>query len=748
MFKDYATTQRANFNVTGGGQVAQYYLAGTYNKDNGILRVNGMNNFNNNINLRSYALRSNVNIGVTKTTQVNVRLYGTFDDYTGPIQGGTQMYRNVMRSNAVMFPATYPVDQEHQYIHHILFGNAVPTTAETNYLNPYAEMVKGYKDYSKSLMLAQFELKQDLSAITEGLSLRAMGNTNRESYFDVSRNYEPFWYQYSNYDKYTQHYNLSVLNPDKGQEYLTSNEGIKTIKSTLYAEAALNYNRTFADKHGISGLLIFNLRNYVEGDVSTIQASMPYRNTGLSGRATYSYDSRYFAEFNFGYNGSERFYKTERFGFFPSAGLAWYASNENFMKPLKNIISKLKFRATYGLVGSDAIGSADDRFFYLSNVNMNSTSLGAVFGTDNNYTRPGVDVQRYDNRLITWETSRQTNIGLELGLFGKIDIQADYFNTFRSNILQERASIPTSMGLSSVVKANVGKAASSGIDMSVDYSNHFGRDFWLTARGNFTYAASAFKVFEEPQYYEQNLSKIGFPISQKWGYIAERLFVDENDVANSPSQNFGTTAMGGDIKYMDVNGDGQITTLDKVPIGYPTDPEIIYGLGFSTGFKNFDVSAFFQGSARSSFWINTADEKLGSPGSTEPFVSYSSADSPSGKTENQLLKAYADNHWSEENRNIYALWPRLSASPNDNNNQPSTWFMRNGSFLRLKTLELGYTLPEKYSRKLLLNTLRVYASGTNLLTLSHHKIWDVEMGSSGLDYPIQKVFNFGLQLTF
>ncbi len=752
LFNDYAVTQRANFNVTGGGQIAQYYLAGTFNKDNGVLRVNGLNNFNNNIDLRSYALRSNVNISVTKSTQVNVRLYGTFDDYTGPIHGGTQMYHNVMRSNAVMFPATFPADEDHRYLQHILFGNA-QSGSSSYYLNPYAEMVKGYRDYSKSLMLAQFEVKQDLSSLVEGLSFRAMGNTNREAFFDVSRAYEPFWYQYTNYDKYTQEYGISVMNPEGGREYLDWAEGPKTVRSTLYVESALNYNRTFADKHGISGLVIFNMRDYVEGNASSLQASMPYRNMGFSGRATYSYDNRYFAEFNFGYNGSERFYQTERFGFFPSGGVAWSVSNEAFMKPLADVVSKLKLRATYGLVGNDAIGSPTDRFFYLSNVDMGSTERGAVFGTDNNYNRPGVNVTRYDNRFITWETSRQTNIGIELGLFNKIDIQADYFNQYRYNILQDRASIPTTMGLSSTVRANVGEAASSGIDMSIDYSNHFSRNVWLTTRGNFTYATSEFKVFEEPQYYERNLSRIGYPISQQWGYIAERLFVDENDVANSPVQNFGKAPMGGDIKYVDVNGDGEITTLDRVPIGYPTDPEIIYGFGFTAGFKQFDISAFFQGSARSSFWINTTNAVSGGAGTTEPFVSYYHSQVERdqvvrGRVENQLLKAYADDHWSEENRNIYALWPRLDFSPNANNNQLSTWFMRNGAFLRLKTVELGYTLPERHANRLRLSTLRMYATATNWFTLSYHQMWDVEMGASGLGYPIQKVLNFGLQVGF
>ncbi|GGC12373.1 SusC/RagA family TonB-linked outer membrane protein [Parapedobacter defluvii] len=725
LFKDYAHNQRMNFSLTGGGAVAQYYLAGTYNQDNGVLKVDGRNNFNNNIRLNSYALRSNVSINVTKTTEVGVRLYGTFDDYTGPIYGGAEMYRMVMRANPVLFPAYYPTTESYKYVQHIMFGGSL----QGNSLNPYAEMVKGYKDYSKSLMLAQLEMKQNLAFVTEGLTFRGMLNTNRESYFDVTRAYAPFYYGLAGFDRQSNVYTLEAINPNSGTEYLGYEEGPKIVRTNLYAELALNYNRTFGDKHGLSGLLVYNMRNFLEGNASSLLKSLPYRNMGLSGRATYAYDDRYFAEFNFGYNGSERFYVDNRFGFFPSAGVAWSVSNEKFWGGMSDVVPRLKLRATYGLVGNDAIGSAEDRFFYLSTVDMNNATRGATFGTNFNYTQSGVLVSRYDNRLITWETATKANFGLEFSLWNKVDVQADYFTEYRKNILMDRASIPVTMGLSAPVRANVGEASGKGVDFSVDFNHTFSNGFWLVSRGNFTYATSRFEVVEEPEYNEPNLSKRGYSLSQQWGYIAERLFIDAADVANSPTQNFGIYEAG-DIKYRDVNGDGIISTLDQVPIGYPTDPEIIYGFGFSAGFKGLDFSCFLQGSAYSSFWINQN-------GSTSPFVN-----------NNQVLKAYADSYWSEENRNIYAVLPRLSKTLNGNNNQLSTWFMRDGSFLRLKSVELGYTLPEVLSKKIYLNNLRVYLSGTNLANWSKFKLWDVEMGSEGLGYPLQQVYNLGVQVGF
>ncbi len=725
LFKDYTMNQRLNFSVSGGGQVARYYFAGTYNQDNGMLNVDGRNNFNNNIDLKTYLLRSNVNVNVTKTTEVGVRLYGSFDEYTGPIDGGTGMYNKVMRSNPVKFPAYYPVMEGYEHLKHIMFGG----TIEPGYINPYADMVKGYKDYSRALMLAQFEVKQNLSFFTEGLSFRALGNTNRESYFDVARAYNPFFYESSGYDKSNDTFNLQVLNELSGREYLDYVEGPKRISSVFYLESALNYNRTLKDKHGLSGMLVYIMRQTLQGNAGDLQQSLPYRNLGLSGRFTYAFDNRYFAEFNFGYNGSERFYKNHRFGFFPAAGVAWHASNEKFWEPLKSVFPLMKFRATYGIVGNDAIGGPEDRFFYLSNVEMNDNARQAVFGTDNTYSRTGVSISRYDNIDITWETAEKVNFGIEMNLFNKIGIQADIFSEYRRNILMTRASVPSYMGLSADVRANVGEASGRGLDMSIDYSQHFSSGLWITARGNFTYATSAYKVYEEPTYEnEWWKSRIDYPISQRWGYIAERLFVDDNEVANSPLQNFGNLPRGGDVKYRDVNRDGQITALDMVPIGNPQTPEIIYGVGFSSGFKNFDLSCFFQGLAQESFWID--------PEATSPFVD-----------NKQMLQAYADDHWSERNGNVMALWPRLSNFNHSNNTQVNTWFMRDGTFLRLKSAEFGYTFTRNKLERIKIESLRLYLSGTNLLNFSRFKLWDVEMAGKGLGYPVQRVINLGVQLS-
>lgn len=724
LMRDYSFNHRFNLNISGGGKIARYYVAGNLSQDNGVLKVPKLTNFNNNIKLNTSSLRANVNINVTKTTELIARVSGTFDDYSGPLGSGSDIYGSIMHTNPVLFPPYYQAGENEKHVNHILFGNY----GDGSYKNPYADMVKGYKNYSRSNMFAQFELKQKLDMITEGLSFRGLLNTTRNSYFDVTRQYTPFYYQATSIDEVTGDYLLELLNEEQGKEYLDYQEGKKTVSSIFYLEAALDYQKTFAEKHDVCGLLVYTMRNKLDGNSGSLNSSLAFRNIGLSGRATYGFDKRYYVEFNFGYNGSERFSKNHRFGFFPSAGLAWSISNEKFFEPLKNTISNLKLRGSYGLVGNDAIGANDERFFYLSEMNMNDGDRGASFGIDNSYSKNGISIKNYSNTDITWEISYKTNLALELELLKQLSITAEVFHEKRTNILMKRSFIPTSMGLSADIRANVGEAKGKGVDLSLDYNHVFNKNLWLQGRGNFTYATSEYLVYEEPDYKEKYLSKVGYNLSQQWGYIADRLFIDDEEVRNSPVQSFGEYA-GGDIKYHDTNGDGRITELDMVPIGYPTTPEIIYGFGASAGYKNFDISFFFQGSARSSFWID--------PEKTAPF-----------QDNTQLLKVYADNHWSEENRNIYALWPRLSPTALENNTQKSTWFMQDGSFLRLKQVEIGYSLPHKMLQKIHMANLRVYVSGSNLLTFSKFKLWDVEMAGNGLGYPIQMNFSAGLNVSF
>ena len=734
LFKDFATSYRANVSARGGGKVATYYVSGAYTEDTGILKVDKRNSFNNNIDDKNYTLRSNVDINVTPTTKLAVRLTGNFRDYQGPLNGGSDVYRQVMHSDPVLFPAYYPVDDDHVGIQHIMFGNY----DDGSYINPYANLVKGYRNYQRSQMIAAVQLDQDLKFITKGLSFMTLFNLTRLSEFTVNRQFNPYWYTLDRYDSYTGEYHVNRIN-ENGTDYLTYSESGKTVKNTMYSETRLNYNRSFG-RHDVTGLLVLTASESLTANAGSLQLSLPSRNAGLSGRFTYGFDKRYFIEYNFGYNGSERFHKSHRWGFFPSAGLAWMMSNEKWFKPMAKVVNNLKLRYSYGLVGNDNIGNARNRFYYLSEMTMNNSGLGASFGETRNVSYNGIGVVRYANEAITWEKSYKTNYALELGLFKKLDIIAEYFTERRSDIFMQRADIPNTMGLQAAVYGNIGQARAKGIDIQADYKQAWASGLWASARANFTYSTGKYDVYEEPTYPESYRQHAGRSIKQTWGYIAERLFIDDEDAANSPSQAaFGSQYGGGDIKYTDVNGDGVITNADMVPIGYPTSPEIIYGFGVSLGHKGFDFSVFFQGLGRESFWIdassayNTSQNRYG----TAPFVN-----------NGQLLKAYSDSHWSEDNRDIYALYPRYSAYENKNNTQVSTWWMRDGSFLRLKQMEFGYTLPQKLTNKIHIDNLRVYFQGNNLLCWSKFKLWDPELAGEGFNYPIQRTFNIGVNVTF
>ena len=399
LFNDYALSTRVNANLSGGGSAVRYYVAASYTKDGGVIKNDKLNNYNSNINWQRYSVRSNINMDLSKTTEFAIRVNGNFDDYTGPLDSGEGLYKKVMKTSPVLYPKSYPATDEYANNTHVLFGNA----NKGAYINPYADMVRGYKESNNLLVAAQAELKQKLDFITQGLDARVLVSTTRSSYSDLTRAINPYYYQ-ANYDKTNNSYTLT--NIVEGEEYLSYDQGAKNINTTNYIEAAVSYGRTFG-AHATSGMLVYTRREEKRSSEKTLQQSLPRRNQGIAGRFTYAYDSRYFAEFNFGYNGSERFAAHERYGFFPSFGLGYIISNEDFWIPLRNTVDKLKFKLTYGLVGNDAIGSSEDRFYYLSEVNPNDGNRDQFFGTDYDNHMNGVSVSRYPNIYITWEKSRR-----------------------------------------------------------------------------------------------------------------------------------------------------------------------------------------------------------------------------------------------------------------------------------------------------------------------------------------------------
>ncbi len=730
LFKDFAVNKRLNINISGGGEVAQYYLSVTNANETGLLKVDPLNNFNNNIDINRSNLRANININLTKTTKVAAKFYSLFERYNGPIVGASDIFYQVAQANPANFPKTYDTDDTTANFNHTLFGNK----GNGGFPNPYAESVRGFKDRFSNTTLAQFQINQDLSFITDGLKLRAMASVRTYTENQNERSFKPFYYG-SNETQTSQGVVNSLYQIQEGTEFLNDPTIGNNGNSNFYYEAVLEYNKTLKDKHEFGGLLVSYFQEALNtiGGGNTAFSTLPSRNMGVSGRASYNYGSRYFGEFNFGYNGSEKFAEKNRFGFFPSVGFGWIISNEAYFEENIPSINLLKLKYTYGLVGNDGISSASDRFFYLSDVNLNNGGTGYTFGTNYNNYYNGYIINRYANENVTWEVATKTNIGLELGLFNKVNIIADYFTEQRRNIYMERQYIPETSGLTTSISSNIGEVKTQGIDLSMDYNHAFSGDFYITARGNFTYSTNKIEVNGEPEFQNKNLSRLGFPVNQQWGYIAERLFVDQEDIDNSPEQfnGFSTTNsyLPGDIKYTDINQDGFVNELDQAPIGKPTVPEIVYGFGVSAVYKNFDLSIFMQGSARSSFFIN--------PNDIAPFVN-----------ERNALSIIANNHWSENNPNPNAFWPRLSTYEIENNQKPSTWWLRDGDFLRLKSVEFGYTIPEKTGRVFETAKTRLYLTGLNLLNFAKFKLWDPEMAGNGLGYPPQRVINIGAQINF
>ncbi|KAA6300830.1 MAG: TonB-dependent receptor SusC [Candidatus Ordinivivax streblomastigis] len=730
LFNQSTVNEKTSMNISGGGTVATYYVSGSFEHETGLLKVDSRNNFNNNIDIKRSSIRSNVIFKLSPSTVLDTRISGQFDRYTGPWSAASDIFYNVMNSNPVDFPFVYEPDEERQYAEHVLFGSTLVGGNVKG--NPYANMVRGYEDRNESKLSVQVTLKQDLKFITEGLNLSLKISADTWSKYSSRRTYEPYYYALENYDQITGDYKLFALNPTSGRAYLGNVEPGRDANGQFYYEAILNWNRNFGLHHTrFTAVGIAQEKLVTGGNETSIYYTLPEKNAGISGRADYDYDTRYFLEFSFGYNGSEKFTGDKRYGFFPALAGAWMISNESFFEPVKSVIGALKIKASWGKGGKDAIAERQGRFFFLSDITLGNA--GYRWGSDFLNSYSGYTINRYANKDITWEVSTKYNLGLEMNLLKNegLKFQVDFFKDIRDKIYITRENFPQSAGLEKEIKGNVGKVNSQGIDGSIDYEYQFTRDFWMTGRVNFTYARNKYVALDEKNYPDEYLKHKGYAIGQQWGLIAERLFVDQAEIDNSPHQDWGEY-LAGDIKYKDVNGDGIVNDNDRVPMGYPTSPEMQYGFGLSTGYKRFDLSFFFQGNARVSVFINPGDDE---DKGIAPFVRQRNA-----------LPIIANDYWSETNPNPHAFWPRLSTTTIANNTQQSSWWLRDASFLRLKSVELGYNLPGW--NKLHMQTCRFYFSAENLFVLSKFKLWDPEMGSKGLAYPPNRRFNIGVKLDF
>lgn len=718
LFKNMAVNQSANMNVTGGGKKADYFMNLAVNMDNGVLKKFNVNSFDNNIKLQRYSFQNNVNTYLTETTRLSLRLNTQIRDYHGPAMAAADVFGLVMEANPVDFPIMFP---QQDGIGHIMFGGKAGGRFNDGFRNPFAEMVKGYTDNFQSTVIATVDGEQKLNFITEGLVFRAMASFKNWTSTTVTRSAGYNQYAVDNVvrnEDGTYGYDLAMVGNVQGTTLGTTTS--KTGDRSLYYQAQLQYDRTFNEIHSVSGMVLYNQDEYMVNAPDGLIASLPKRKQGIASRMTYGFKDRYLAEFNFGYNGSENFAKGNRFGFFPSFALGYVMSGEKFWEPIEHVVSWMKIRGSWGKVGNDQIGT--ERFLYLSDVNL--TGAGFTTGLNQNYSKSGPVYNRYANPNLSWEVGEKINIGFDMGLYNKINFTLDLYKEKREGIFLARGVIPTSFGTDGTnIYGNLGKVENEGIDMSLDINHKFSDDFSMQFKGTFTYAHNTVLDKDEPLFTKYpNLSAKGHSINSLWGYEAERLFIDQAEINNSALQQLGGTILPGDIKYTDITNDIDALNLvnsdDRRVMGHPTIPEIVYGFGPSFKFKNLDCSFYFQGVARTSFFING-------------FHPFGTSDI------RNVLKFIADDYWNEETQNIHAAYPRLSKLNHPNNTANSSYWLRDGSFLKLKNVEIGYTY--KFAR--------VYLSGLNVLTLSKFKLWDPEQGGgNGLSYPTQRVFSVGLQM--
>lgn len=727
LFKDAAFNQKANFNIRGGTQRITYFMNVNVNHETGMLRNRSQDYFSykNNINLTKYAFQNNIDFHMSKSSKIGLHLNVQLNDMSGPrstdsTSATDRIFNSVMNSNPVDFPISFPTVEGVDWVR--WGGYAGGNTQGSS--NPMAEMVDGYEDIFESTVIANIDFDQKLDFITKGLSFKALFSFKNWSYTRTRRSQGYNMYHVTDYSKNddgTYDYTVSPIR-EPSTHTLSTNSSTNGDRR-FYFQSYFDYTRQFGD-HNVNAMVLFNADQYDSNFPGSLIASLPRRKIGFAGRLSYDYAHRYMVEFNAGYNGSENFAEGHRWGFFPSVSAGWNISEEKFWEPIKDVVSNFKIRGSYGLVGNDQLNQS--RFIYLAQVSLQGTNAFQTgYGTQTQ-SYQGPTYTRYQNNDITWEIGHKLNVGVDLQLFNSVNLTVDAFQEIRSDIFQQRSSIPNYLGTANTtIYGNLAKVKNWGVDLSVDYGKQINKDLTVQFKGTFTFARNKVLEYDEAPGLRPAMSQVGRRLNTYTGYIADGLFIDEADIANSPTSTLGNIAIApGDVKYVDQpdadgNYDGQITTDDRVEIGHPTVPEIVYGFGPTVQWKNWDFSFFFQGQANVSLMM--------------------SGFSPFGQSYNRnVLSWIADDYWSAENQNINAKYPRLTKYENSNNMQTSTYWLRNAAFLKLKNAEIGYRFKKA----------RVYVSGVNLLTFSPFKLWDPEMGGGkGLSYPTQRTYNIGIQIT-
>ena len=742
IFNDWGHNRRVNVNVRGGSEKVAYYASVSYFNETGMTVTDkNINTYDSKMKYSRYNFTTNLNIDVTPTTKVEIGAQGYLGEGNYPAISSADLYNAAMSISPVEYPKMFFVNGE----------AFVPgTSTNNNFNNPYSQATRrGYDNLTKNQIYSNLRVTQNLDMLTKGLKLTAMYAFDVYNEIHVHQDRAESTYNFLDtsvpYDMNGQPILQRIY---EGSNVLSYKQETSGNKKT-YLEASLNYDRTFNDDHRVSALFLFNQQSKLLYPKGTLEDAIPYRMMGIAGRATYSWKDRYFAEFNIGYNGAENFSPKHRFGTFPAFGVGWVVSNEKFWQPLSKAVSFLKIRYTDGKVGNSEV--SDRRFMYLDQMKENG-DYGYKFGP-NGTKWSGYETVNMAVDLI-WEESRKQDLGIDLKLFNDdLSIVFDLFKERRENILLKREhSIPSFLGYNtSAPYGNIGIIENKGFDGTIEYNKRINKDWVIALRGNVTFNKDKWIQGELPEQKYEWMNQYGRNINGAKGYVAEGLFTQAeiDDMARWESlsaankaitpkpfaSQFGTVKAG-DIKYKDLNNDGQIDAYDQTYISRGDVPTTVYGFGFTVGWKDLSVGMMFQGVAGAERVLNGS--------SINPF---------NGGGGSGNLYSNIDDRWTEENPDQNAFYPRLSygseTTSSINNFQKSTWWVRNMNFLRLKTLQLSYNLPKPWVNKVHLKNAAVYVMGTNLFTLSRFKLWDPELNTdNGASYPNTTSYSVGINFTF
>jgi TonB-linked SusC/RagA family outer membrane protein len=726
---DFASSSRTNISITGGSEVLRYALVASYLHEDGIIANDPNQEWDSSLRLNRYNIRSNVDVNITKTTLARVNIGGYLQDRKGPAWGLDGIYYVAFRT-----PPTMPV---------VYNDGKLPRSNNSD--NPWAILTqRGYGRNFQSSVESLFSIEQDFKFLLPGLKLKASFSFDNYSDGYVHRFKEPtYYFVATERDDFG---NVVTGEPyTVGPEDLGNQTKVEFGYNTTYMEANLSYTNTFGE-HYVDAMLLLNRREYSDID------PIPFRNQGMAGRLSYNYGRRYVAEFNFGYNGSENLSKDKRYGFFPSIAAGWVLSEEPFMESVKNILNMVKIRGSYGLVGNDQI--VGRRFAYLATIDkglidengtLKERLPGYSFGETANRSYSGLQEGDFATPELRWETVAKTNVGVDLGLYNCFNLQADFFYERRYDIFMQRVTAtPSEAGIVSAIYANYGVVVNRGIDLTIDYGRRFGTDWEVMFRGTFTYAKN--KILEQDEAAATLgtwRSTTGHPVGTYTGFVAEGLYTyDDFDANGNLKEGLprvtisaeGGAVQPGDIKFKDMDGNGIIDWNDRGPLDDRTrEPKLVYGFGWTVRYKNLDFSAFFQGIGDSYILFGHRDMYF-FPGGGEGLIGN--------------ILTNVDDRWTPENPRQDAFYPRLSWGMHRLNSYDSTWWLKNVSYLRMRNIEIGYTLPQKLLSKVQIKSARIFIGGNNLLTFSGFKFWDPEIGDQAADYPPMKSIQLGIDVTF